>query len=778
MLDTEIEEIEGAFVRVLRKPSRRINPVKPPVNILGFDTEYTAEEILSVQLSRRRGDSEMFLIREPELSIKRFEEVLRKFSGLSKGTVYLIAHAGAAEAKFVEGFLENFKCVQINRGFHWQGDVGPFKVIVKDLYNFLPGTLGSIGKSLGFEKLSLDGIDGKPESWWKRHMDILLEKHSDVFKAYALRDAEICIEAWNQLRTSYLAKGIETLYLKTLPAAGFEDFRQNYLDLAAAPYAKVQGPKNRFSPSFGWSKHAESDFIFDGERSVRHAAMRSYQGAINLAPWFGYRKRKEPFAQFLDVISLYVAAARLTPLPNENTKWEMLTDINQIRDHEGYAQVYFEFPTAEKYPNLACKIPMFSPLVFPLKGVTWETLAQIRQAVEFGADVKMLRGWGFKPWDSEIHHSLGRFLEKEFELKSLAQKGSLEYTTHKNIAVSLIGKFAYRSEEFDTQEILDAFNDSGLSLVEFSKFYARSFRDRLKHRPRAGKTWAPEWSSLILGKSRALMSAIIREGCFHVSTDGGFFPLDAIPRIMALPEVKELESVGSGLRPESSKDNPEGLIDEAVVIRTRLYGTWFQGVPVHHAFQGLNPPKKPTQDIVFDQMLRSGIAGYAPNIHTYQTTRLSKIKDVLLKSRAERLMDEIVEDKRFKYLWDCKRKIPIAPKHLENPFAVDVETTPFETVEAAFKWHSVVHCGRLTVLDKIRLLENPNLTINQAVGLEHGRHGPGRLSKEERQEKVKDHIRKLKAQGYSEREIAKITKVPKTTVRRYLYGSEPDQKKR
>lgn len=800
MLLQEIEKIQGAKYTVLRPPLIRYGPVKAPV-MIGFDTEYCDEKLLSVQLSWGRDRTKIYLIELPaaELTADIFASMLTDFTGLTKRTkIALIVFAGAAEARWFKDFDKFFSATAIGYGFHWKSrpkaPIGQFDIVVKDLMNFQRGSLADVGELIGFEKVSLEGIDDMSDAYWHKHMDLLLLEHPDIFKAYATRDPEITIEAWIRLRNQYLAKGIDILRLMTLTAAGFTDFKYNYLwqQLAAAPYRESTIKRPRWNEKINkFQDDLLTEYNYSGISDVRELAMLSYWGGRNEAYWRGYRKTSEPFAQFLDVASLYPSAARLTALPNEKTTWELITNLDQTWNREGYAEIDFEFPKTEMYPNLPCKEQFFNALVFPLAGHTYVTLHEIRQALDFGATVKLIRGWGFAPTNEEKNHCLGRFLEKEFQQKAAAEKGSIEANSHKIILVSLIGKYFSRSDEYEDQDFVDAYYDSGLSLEDFQdKISNYKERRKLKKREKAGSAWAPEWASLILGKNRTIMAPIIREGhAFHCSTDGGFFPRDAVPRIMQLPAVKELESIGSGLNPEGDKDkfdkegnlirkalNPLGLVDEAVVIRTRLYGTWYQGKTVHSAAHSVHARKIDDsfdKHDMFDAMLRTNIAGLAPVIQNYQRTRLAGRGDVFVKKGiAKRLMDEIIEDRDFGYIWGCKRLIPnLTIRILENPLTADVWTMPMPTIQEASRWHSILHYDKLWPDEKLEHLKRMT-DWKKAFSMSQGKAAKGgwpTISTTEKAEKKKTRIREMIDQGYSIKEIGEIMKVSKRTIYEALY---------
>lgn len=755
-LHKALRDTEGFYEGVLTLPTSKSILFKNPT-IIAFDSEFDGDTLLTIQLAKGRGQSKMYVIKEPVLRLRKFAECLQDFSGLEKGSIRLITHWGNAEARYLEDFFHNFRNImQIQSGLSYSGKVGPFTIVVKDLFSLYPMGLDKIGKAVGVSKASLDGIGGKRESYWKAHMSEFLEKYPAEFEAYAKTDAEITATAFTALRNKYLwMNSIEILPLPTMPSIAFADLRRNFLKKDAAPWIldeQVQRIPDKTRP--GEYKDAKKYvIIFDGDLNVRKYAGLASWGALNSLFWFGYRREKEPFAQYRDVKSLYVAAALLQPLPNIDTDWVPVRDLDDIKKMEGFARVTFKFKDDENFPNLACQCnEMPGSAIFPLQGTTYETFSQIRQAVRFGAEISnTIKGYGFKPTSNEIDHDLGNFLRPMFEAKEKAPKGSLEAQNFKLQMVALIGRFNLKLPKEGLSSKIRHFKRSGLGIEEYiSTGRTKEFRLKDKaDKTIAGSGFAPEWSSLILGKARALISGICHiGGCFHIATDGGFFLRERIPEIMQSPEVAELQSVGSDLRIETpdEKENPEGLVDEVFVSRTRFYSLWYQGVVIHQAHQGIHTKKS------FDQMLRANIAALSPVVFELPNMSLSKVRDVL-DGLSPRLSEPIYGWGNVSYHRDYKRRFePISVRSLENPFTADIWTKPHREILDAFRWQQVTRDPNLTSLEKVKLLSEPSLIYNR-----------GRPTKERL---IEENVRRLKQKGLTEREIAEELGLSRSKVHR------------
>jgi hypothetical protein len=164
------------------------------------------------------------------------------------------------------------------------------------------------------------------------------------------------------------------------------------------------------------------------------------------------------------------------------------------------------------------------------------------------------------------------------------------------------------------------------------------------------------------------------ERCLTISTDGGFWLGD--PHLDQSETAKELAKFYSGIRHEDEK-NP---IDELWIGRNRCYVAWHQGVVVHAAQGGIavlgsSDEKKKN----FEKMVRDSIAAGKEMMFESETTRLTGLMDFI--------HDDIplnsAQHKKKKLSWnfDGKRKLD----REINVFAENTFTTPYETVEEAFR---------------------------------------------------------------------------------------------
>jgi hypothetical protein len=342
----------------------------------------------------------------------------------------------------------------------------------------------------------------------------------------------------------------------------------------------------------------------------------------------------------------------LQPLPNKGTEWIPITMENMNDDLEGYVCVEFEFPEGTRYPCLPVHGALKDRLYFPLKGISYCTMVEIREALRLGCKIKKIKGYGFKPSDKEINHDLKAFMKEMLEFKTQSPKGSLEHETYKLIANALIGKLAQRRAEDHLDYAQELYATYGVPLSKF----------RFKGREKVGSTWAPEWASLILGKARALMSQFINEGALMTVTDSVLLPNNASLECEAL---KELRQVGSDLEAE-----PYG-VESALIVRSKLYALMdAKGEIVKEAHHAVHLSSEQCKEI-FEKALE---LGYDPDIEGNKE-HIIKLNEALMKGKP--LGSSELKPSRIYFRWDYKR---ILSQELINMFREYSDTKPIDDV--------------------------------------------------------------------------------------------------
>lgn len=477
--------------------------------------------------------------------------------------IHLITHNGHQVLSQIDA-PKDFKFKPINKGLYLEGTIkqtqtdNKLQLKIIDLYSLINNSIGSIGNYIGLPRVT------------KRELYELFNKCFDQSQVVNMIctnesgdsskiDAQIAHDAYIRLRSSFLANNnIDLLNFYTMSSIAGYILRRDYL-IKPVVSSKVirQARKQKKTLSDGIEKYydvLQKKEIFDGDLNVRKYSLLAYHGARIETFCRGRFEDKELI--YYDVDSLYPSSSILQPLPLADTKWIKYSKQNAdkfLDKAEGFVEVEFHYSPETFYPCLPVSGLRDGILYFPLSGITYCTIAELRMAIKLGLiDYKIISGFGFYPTRREKDHPLVYYMNEILENKQQTQKGTLEYSIYKMLMNSLVGKFAQRDKNNRT---LGMVNKGGISRDAYKKLdnYRKST---------VGNLWYPEWASLILGKARALMSEFISMGTYFVSSDSVLLPKDLN---INCDSLDELRSVGSNLRKEFH-------VDHGVIIRARLYG--------------------------------------------------------------------------------------------------------------------------------------------------------------------------------------------------------------
>lgn len=547
--------------------------------------------------------------------------------------------------------------------------------------------------------------------------------------ATRLWPAFVAASAVSKLRSSIQTRwGLDLLRHRSLASLAAAVFKKHFLRSGPAPWRRKKVIKKR-STRNGIRDERRREVFFAGNRDVRIASGRSYWGGQMEA--YGRGLIVKPMVE-LDAVSLYPTAALLQPLPNQRTRWTRLTDDTDLNDYEGFVHVEFSFPASFPYPNLPVTQDGVERLVLAKEGESHCTVAEVRLAKVFGATVRVIDGWGFRPNQAEREHDVGRYMRAFLTQKKASAKNSVEYVISKLFLNALVGKLV---ERWKTTTLLDLEYQAqahglapGIGVAVTS---SPTLRRSLKSASDAGSLFAPEWASLILGRARSVMADIAANGALYLSTDAVLVPKTADVRCDGLDE---LERVGGGLRADYE-------CDAAIILRSRFYAllkrpaslkptdkVWAQDeswAVVKVARHG----SKETKAEFAESILASIGAGrdMAPvrRRHRRLTAEASARKGVPINTL-------VVEEHRTKFNWDFKRRL--VDRDI-NPFTAWTPADPYTTISAmqgAERQHRV----------------------RAGEGRRQRRHQPEQLA----------HARDLLRQGVSVRDVARETKIPRSTV--------------
>lgn len=692
MRKEDVQNLKLKDLKHVLTPLKRGRVLKDYVDI-GFDTEFTSEddsaerELLSLQFSLGRDRSSIYYVnKRAGISSSELLDYALKFLAEQRVEprkhIFLIAHFAIAELSKISDFYDEYttddgvmmrpKVSEFNKAINWQRRFDDVTLHIVDLFGHMKTSLDKVGLALGYSKLKIE-VDGLDDKYWKLHMKELQTKHPEIYDGYAVRDAEIAIEAWSSIVETYKPLNLDPHCYGTYTSMTVAAFRRMMTKLPC-PAVEEKILIRQKMPHDVWREHIAKKLSFSGDLNAREMAVLAYWGGNNQAFARGYFEHIDT-TQW-DFKSLYIIAGILQPLSTEDTIYRPITMQDVIDGAEGFCEVEFKFPDSTMYPTLPVQEDYYPKLMFPLRGLSYCTLAELRQALTLNVNVAKFRGYGFMPTDNEMNNDLRPFLAdmlaKKSSLEVNGKRDSTDYQIEKAKMVGIIGRFAYQKPSHTAEDIARLLHVSGLQSEEFRKYGKKKAIRAMYTRSEVGGSWCIEWASLILGKARSLAGWAINQGtCLTISTDGGFWLGN--PRFDESDVSRELAKFHSGIRLENR-------VDELWIGRNRCYVAWYQGRPVHVAqggvaVEGSSNEKK----LKFEQMVRDNIAAKSEVHCKSPTTRLTGLMDFIhdnipLNSQQHKV-------KKISWRFDGKRRLD----RDINVFAENTFTKPYGSVEEAFR---------------------------------------------------------------------------------------------
>jgi hypothetical protein len=455
--------------------SRSVHPLKRSGRalgyVVGFDTEYTSKgaELLSVQLWHK--DNSLFKVwpKGKKLTPRWLYKECVKLVGRTDQDFILITYFSLAELQFLPVVSEGFQIREYGRGgldvqFAIKGTRQRLKIF--DLARWFDGkSLAKAAKSVGLRKLEFNTKKVTRSSL----------KHPK-FKEYALHDAYLDYEITERLRNHFIGTtGIDPISVKTPASASASAFRHLYV---------------------------KDDMWCDNNRA-RYCAMRGAWGGR--AEAFRRGKLKGVYHEY-DFTSAYpTSGIAMGEMPIQGSWKEAKSLRGLTRMRGGFAEVSFQFAATEPYPCL----PVFTQdaMIYPLRGRSWCTFEEVKQALAMGAQIDVIEAWGYHRGTTALRD----YLQWTLEERSKAQgAGKVMF---KLLGNALIGKFAQQINKVPLEEYYRLAEEGGYYLDEMFELSS----DELialgaSSVVSVGPVYMPEWNGLITGYTRAALAELVCSG--------------------------------------------------------------------------------------------------------------------------------------------------------------------------------------------------------------------------------------------------------------------------
>lgn len=297
--------------------------------------------------------------------------------------VYLVGHFTRADIPAFANFQELTKYMSAVRSTfvttndHFQsigitcvdGEAIKLKVFLRDTMLLTPQSSKSL-KALG-ELVGVDKVELAPDKDTYRqiikNMDKLRHEDWDLFKRYALTDAEICVRYMERVIVQYKEVTRKFKVPITLTAIGVDLLLKSWAD-AGVDHLAVLGQEIVYQNYFNKTKGRFIRKKTAVEIAVVHRETvfvnECYHGGRNEQFWFG-PCFSDDWSDF-DLSSAYPTAMSLIGMPD----WHAIHDCKNLDEFDpetlGFVQVEFEFPAETRYPCLPVRTD--NGLIFPPQG--------------------------------------------------------------------------------------------------------------------------------------------------------------------------------------------------------------------------------------------------------------------------------------------------------------------------------------------------------------------------------------------------------------------------
>lgn len=409
--------------------------------IVGFDTEYVTPKdpvnndkiergrarykVLSYQFHAKRQDGVEWngIIIPPEHARITFSDFLVYVigKGLTEGIIdtvpnqiYLVAHYNRADIPAFDDRDELIKRLSNIRKSLVSKDLA-----IKLRLNFLDGkppaedssdilhvyirdtillaptgqkSLAELGKLVGCKKVVLSENKDR-EKYLKENMDVLLRYDWDLFREYALIDAEVCVRYFDTVGRQYEQITGSRRFPTSLSNIGVKLLLKQWEDTDAPVDHLAAIGKDEFAEVV-WNKEKQQ-FLTTKRKVYKEEiswfidfATECYHGGRNEQFWFGPSYVAE-WSDY-DLTGAYPTAMALIGMP----KWNEVYATTNIDEYTpltlGFACVDFEFDEAIRYPTLPIRTN--NGIIFPRKGRSYCSAPEIVLARSLGCKMSIRHG--------------------------------------------------------------------------------------------------------------------------------------------------------------------------------------------------------------------------------------------------------------------------------------------------------------------------------------------------------------------------------------------------
>ena len=382
--------------------------------IIGIDAEWQrgedANSVLSYQWFGLDGEREWADLYLPNLASPEHAKRLTLSQWLSKALqqgyrntqwpnrVVLASHFTTAELSVVRDFPNIKRRVDLIQGSSFASARQPFTltcydksrnghaitVHLLDTMLLAPDdskSLANLGSLLGYEKLEL------PHDHKKDEMRRFLDDCPELFKEYAIRDAEITARYIRRIERECTDLGLDGYRPVTIGGLA-QRILTHRLEEEGRPYDVVMGVDQTRVRQGGYTNRERR---YENRIAERHEdlAIKAYHGGRNECFLFGFFD--ETFTDY-DLEGAYSTALAAVKEPDFDNLLETKNPDDFKLDQMGYALVSWKFPQSTRFPCLFQRDPKGHGLIYLLEGEEYLTSPEIALAIRMGADITIRTG--------------------------------------------------------------------------------------------------------------------------------------------------------------------------------------------------------------------------------------------------------------------------------------------------------------------------------------------------------------------------------------------------
>jgi DNA polymerase type B, organellar and viral len=381
-------------------------------------------------------------------------------------------------------------------------DFEEIRVYIRDSYLMLPAgqrSLAAAGELIGKPKIKLHD-DPEIELDLKRNMKVVRDNNWELFREYALLDAEISALYFEQVTQLYRAVTGTNRIPTSLSNIG-PQLLVNDWESRTPPIDRLKMIGKESHREEVWNDKTGSFYTQKSEPYIEELfyhidfVTACFHGGRGEQMWFGPSERDD-FSDY-DLASAYPTAMAMLREP----LWDTVRPTRDLEDLRfgkfSFAWVEFEFPNSVRYPTLPVRTD--HGLIFPRRGLSRCCAPEIEVARNLGAEIRIKHAITIDTTEELVFFS---FINRSIRLRQEA-KTDLDRGFWKEVTNACYGKTA-----------------QGLRQKRVFNLKTKNTKP-VPESPITNPFFAAQITSLVRAVVGEMMNAIPRDkSIFSVTTDG------------------------------------------------------------------------------------------------------------------------------------------------------------------------------------------------------------------------------------------------------------------